>query len=77
MKTVAKKWNFDDEYKIRNKKISYTMIQRYVKSINWGKNAFKERVAPMLSEKNIQDSLSFCNRMVAIGFTEDFVREKS
>ena len=55
IRTVTKKLNFSNDYIERNKKIGATTVRRYVKSTKWGKVAYKEKVKPMLSQKNIND----------------------
>ena len=71
IRTVTKKLNFSNDYIERNKKIGATTVRRYVKSTKWGKVAYKEKVKPMLSQKNINDRKNFCTRIVEDGFTDN------
>ena len=71
IRTVTKKLNFLNDYIERNKKIGATTVRQYVKSTKWGKVAYKEKVKPMLSRKNINDRKNFYTCIVEDGFTDN------
>ena len=71
IRTVTKKLDFSNDYIERNKKIGATTVRRYVKSTKWGKVAYKEKVKPMLSRKNINDRKNFYTCIVEDGLTDN------
>lgn len=71
IRSVVKKLNFSTEFQNRGKKIGVTTVRRYVRSTDWGKNAYKEPVKPLLSEKNINDRMKFCERLIREGFVDN------
>jgi hypothetical protein len=48
--------------------ISATTIARIVRSFDWGRVAYKPRVAPMMSDKNVQDRLRFAQQVQRAGY---------
>jgi transposase len=52
----------------REKKVTCRTIQRYVQSTPWGKVAFRPRKTFMLTQKNIEDRLSFCHKVQQSGY---------
>ena len=64
IRTVCKKLNFSDNFTEREKRIGVSTVRRYVKTTASGKAAYRERVKPLLSQKNIDDRVRFCERMV-------------
>ena len=61
---MARKLNFSDDFKERGKTVGVTEIGNFVRGTEWGKTAYKVRVKPMMSEKNIRDRRTFCARMM-------------
>jgi IS30 family transposase len=59
LRKTAKKLNFSKSYQQKGKTISYSTINNYVKSKNWGIKAYKRPYKPLLSIKNIEDRLKF------------------
>lgn len=51
--------------------VSPTTIRRYVRSQPWGNTAYKPRVSPILTEKNIADRLYFAQVVKSEGFCDD------
>jgi hypothetical protein len=47
-----------------------TTVRRYVKSTDWGKVAYKEPVKPILTAKNVGDSVKFCKRLIDAAFAD-------
>lgn len=59
LRKCVKRLNMSENYKNRNKSISKTCVQSYVRSTDWGRIARKMKVKPLLSKKNIKDRLAF------------------
>ena len=59
VRKCAEQLNLSDDYKKREKSVAPMTVQRYVKSTDWGKNAYKLKVKPLLSHKNVDDRLTF------------------
>lgn len=70
-RTAAKRISQSENYQQRQKNVSRSTVQRYVKSTNWGRHAYVKPIKPLLTEKNIRDKLSFCTRIRNEGFCED------
>ena len=70
LRTVRKKLNFSDSFQARRKTLCLGTIGNFVRKTKWGKTAYKVRVKPMMSEKNINDRVAFCGRMVNEGFCD-------
>lgn len=51
--------NSTNRFLKKNKKISKTIIQKYVKSTPWGRTAYKRPQKPLLTNKNINDRVKF------------------
>ena len=45
-------------------------IQRYLKRTEWGRQAYRLRTKPLLSEKNIQDRVQFCQTVDNNGYLD-------
>jgi transposase len=70
VRNTAKQLNLSDDFVNRNKTISCTTVCRYIRSTEWGRVAYKAKIAPMLTAKNVQDRLSFSRMIVAGGYCE-------
>ena len=66
-----KKLNFSDSYINWGKQIGVTIVCDHVKSTLWGRLSYKQQLKPMLSAKNVEDRVSFCQQMICDGFTDN------
>ena len=71
IRKCVRKLNMSEDYQNRNKTISKTSVQNYVKSTDWGKYARKLRIKPLLSQKNIKDRLTFALNVQMEGYCDD------
>lgn len=51
-----------------NKKVCYNTVKNYLKTTNWGQNAFKSTTRPKLSKKNIEDRFNFGSAVEKSGY---------
>lgn len=71
LRKCTKSLNFSEDYEKRNKTISVTSVQKYMKSTDWGKNALKLKIKPLLTKKNINDCLVFALNVQKDGYCDD------
>ena len=71
VRKCVKKLNMSDDYKERNKKISKTTVQKYLKTKEWGKVARKLKTKPLLSKKNVRDRMEFALKVQLEGYCDD------
>ena len=71
IRTVSKKLNFSDSHINRGKRIGVTTVSDHVKSMLWGRLSYKQQLKPMLSAKNVEDRVSFCQWMICDGFADN------
>ena len=48
--------------------ISHMTIHNYLKTTPWGRTAYKGQIKPLLSNKNITDRMTFCNKVLSEGY---------
>jgi transposase-like protein len=70
LRKCSKRLNFSNDYKSRNKTISHTAVQNYLKTTEWGRVARKLRPKPLLSKKNIKDRLTFALNVQMEGYCD-------
>jgi transposase len=70
LRKCSKKLNLSENYKMRNKTISYSSVNKYLKSTEWGKLARKLRTKPLLSNLNVQNRLSFALEVQKDGYCD-------
>ena len=71
LRRVTKVLNMGEDYKNRDKSVCVSTVRNFVRKTEWGKTAYKVRVRPMISKKNVDDRKAFCERMVKEGFCDD------
>ncbi|XP_065639534.1 uncharacterized protein LOC124815999 [Hydra vulgaris] len=70
-RSCAKKLNFSERYITRKKQISRSTVQRFVQHQPWGKVAYHKPIKPLLTEKNQNDCLKFCDWLEQNGYLQD------
>jgi len=70
VRKCTKTLNNSEDFKSRNKTISKTCVQSYVKCKTWGKIARKLRAKPLLTPKNIRDRLTFALNVQLDGYCD-------
>lgn len=60
--------NFTPRYQKKDKHISKTTVQKYLKTTSWGKKAYRSQKKTLLSQKNIADRLKFGELVEKCGF---------
>lgn len=76
IRKCAKILNFSDNYIERQKTISRTSLQHFLKTTEWGKTAYKIRKEPMMSVKNIDDRKRFAQIVSNSGYISNTRRSK-
>lgn len=51
--------------------VSQMTVSRHLRRTEWGKISYRQPLKPLLSAKNINDRINFCNRVRADGFCDD------
>lgn len=69
--SCARRLNLSGRYQQRGKTISISTVQRYVTRQPWGKIAYKRPVKPLLTDKNKEDRLKFCDWLEEHGYLRD------
>jgi transposase len=73
---VTLQLNTSHEFINRGQSVSRSSVGNYIRSTDWGKIAYKVGIAPMLSQKNVQDRMAFATRVIGDGYCEDSDRAK-
>ena len=68
LRGCAKILNFGSDYKNRNKTISKSTIDNYIKTTEWGRIARKMTAKPLITEKNVKDRFNFALEVKSNGY---------
>ena len=69
-RTAAKNLSIQKEQERLDWVPKRSTIQRYLKTTEWGRQAYRLRTKPLLSEKNIQDRVQFCQTVDNNGYLD-------
>jgi hypothetical protein len=63
IRRTTKELNYSEGILANNCNVSPKTVERFVRSTEWGRTAYRARKSFMLTTKNIQDRLAFCSKV--------------
>jgi transposase len=73
-RSCTKKLNSSKYLTERNQTVSRSTVRRFIVNKSWGKIAYKKPIKPLLTDKNIQDRLTFCDWLEEHGYLQNDFR---